>query len=360
MTLLKHLAKGIIPAQHFETLRLWRRKLNLSFLPLWASSPYLSSLFYALIDHSFIREHYGVIVGKQRYYKDLEEAKASQFLLRRNIHRLEKGLISKPRRDVFARDYIEETVTAYKRMLTYADTTLDIGTEARWAHDVLVQYFSVTASHPNLDRARASFEALETAPPESCQMAPYQRDLSQQPINYDAFFALTRKRRSVRWYLDKAVPREMIDKSITAAMQSPSACNRLPFEFRVFDDPELVQKVAGVPGGTVGFSHNFPVIVVVIGKLRAYFAERDRHLIYIDGALASMTFMYALETQGLSSCPINWPDVPDKERDLKTLLKLEADERPIMFISLGYPDPNGLVPYSQKKPLEQIRSYNVL
>jgi hypothetical protein len=29
-----------------------------------------------------------------------------------------------------------------------------------------------------------------------------------------------------------------------------------------------------------------------------------------------------------------------------------------MLISLGFPDPDGQVPYSQKKPLEELRSYN--
>jgi hypothetical protein len=31
-----------------------------------------------------------------------------------------------------------------------------------------------------------------------------------------------------------------------------------------------------------------------------------------------------------------------------------------MLISCGYPDPNGFVPYSEKKPLTEIRRYNVV
>ena len=38
---------------------------------------------------------------------------------------------------------------------------------------------------------------------------------------------------------DLKVPREGIDQAMRAAAQSPSACNRQPFEFRVFDDPVL-------------------------------------------------------------------------------------------------------------------------
>ena len=51
------------------------------------------------------------------------------------------------------------------------------------------------------------------------------------------------------------------------------------------------------------------MIIVIVGELDAYEYDRDRHLIYIDGSLAAMTFMLALETLGLSSCPINWSGV---------------------------------------------------
>ncbi len=141
--------------------------------------------------------------------------------------------------------------------------------------------------------------------------------------------------------------------------QSPSACNRLPFEFHIFDEPEMVKKVSSIPMGTKGFSQNFSAIVVVVGKLRAYFSERDRHVIYIDAALASMSFMFALETLGLSSCPINWPDIEECEKKMTSVLvDLEPDERVIMLISVGYPAPDGMVPYSQKKELDLLRRYN--
>ena len=170
--------------------------------------------------------------------------------------------------------------------------------------------------------------------------------------------SLAKRRRSVRWFLPRPVPREMIDAAIEVAGQSPSACNRQPFQFRIFDDPELVQRVVQLPMGTAGYGHNIPVMVVLIGQQRNYFDERDRHLIYIDGSLATMGFVYALEAQGLSSCCINWPDIESREAALGELLGLSGDERAVMCLAVGYPDPEGLVAYSQKKPLGQLRRYN--
>jgi hypothetical protein len=71
-----------------------------------------------------------------------------------------------------------------------------------------------------------------------------------------------------------------------------------------------------------------------------------------------MAFQFALEVQGVSTCCINWPDMAAQEHQMAQALGLRPDERVVMLISLGYPDPEGMVPYSQKKPLDEICSYN--
>ena len=68
--------------------------------------------------------------------------------------------------------------------------------------------------------------------------------------------------------------------------------------------------------------------------------------------------MLALETLGLSSCAINWPDIEVKEKMIADVLRLEPHQRAIMCIAVGYADPDGLVAYSGKKPLNNLRKYN--
>jgi nitroreductase len=75
---------------------------------------------------------------------------------------------------------------------------------------------------------------------------------------------------------------------------------------------------------------------------------------YIDASLAAMQFMLALETLGLASCPINWPDVESLEQQMAVALDLPWHLRPVMLIALGYPDPTGGVPFSAKKPSESL------
>lgn len=326
-------------------------------LPYLSSSRNLSSFYYHYLS-SFKREQRAVLYGRLMYEKDVKEAKGNEYLLRRNTHRLEKGLIMRPRRPVFARDYIRETVKNYQACLKDPEILYSSKESISWAHDVLKEYFSVVGDDPKVNEAKVIFESTEPLTQEELLKKPYIRNLGDTNIPYKDFLNLCFRRRSVRWFKEQPVPRELTEKALQAAAFSPSACNRQPFEFRIFDKPELARKVASVPMGTQGFSENFQAVAVLVGKLRAYPFERDRHVIYIDASLAAMSFMFALETLGLSSCPINWPDIEKFELEMEQLLGLEPDERPIMLIAYGYPLEEGMVPFSHKKSLEQLAVFN--
>lgn len=308
------------------------------------------------------REQYAVLSGRRAYYRNLKRQRATHVELRRNVHRLEKGILMQPRREVFARDYIEETVEFYAVALQRPATmgNIDAG-EMQWAHDVLAEYFSiVTDADPGVARSRARFEAL---PPygEPASIHPYpQSTLQRTDVTYDQMLALAESRRSIRWFDQRPVERELIDKALLVGRQSPSACNRLPYEFLVFDEPDQVRTVSGIPFGAAGYSHQIPTIVVVKGDLSSYFSPRDRHVPYIDASLATMGFIYALETLGLSSSIINWPDFEPLEAKMAKTLGLKPHERVIMLIAVGYPDPEALVAYSKKKDIDSLRTYNRL
>jgi nitroreductase len=122
----------------------------------------------------------------------------------------------------------------------------------------------------------------------------------------------------------------------------------------------MVKIVAGLPFGAEGYAHQIPTVVVVVGKLESYFSPRDRHAIYVDSSLSAMSFIFALETLGLSSSVINWPDFEPLEAKMQKTLGLDVSERVVMLIAVGYADPNGGIPYSQKKSLDVLRTYNKL
>ncbi len=53
-------------------------------------------------------------------------------------------------------------------------------------------------------------------------------------------------RRSIRKYLDKAVPGEMLDDLLQAAMAAPSAVAKDPWHFIVVQDRETLNKIADI------------------------------------------------------------------------------------------------------------------
>lgn len=323
---------------------------------LGANSGFWAVVYYAVFKREFAREQRSFLAGRREYDKSLMGPRGSIAVLRRNVHRLEKGLLMRPRRIPFGRDYIAETVKAY---LAASQNGVDT-TELSWACDVLREYFAVHSELEELKKLGASIaDKGLNGNPGAPRFIPYQRDLSSvPPVDYAALYSLARRRRSVRWFEQRPVPREMVDRAIEVAVQAPSACNRQPFEFRIFDERELVQKVVSIPFGLAGYEHNVPCIAVIVGQHRNYFDERDRHLIYIDASLAVMGFLLALEAQGLSACCVNWPDIEEREKRMAHLLKLAPDERPVMLVAFGYPDPAGMVAYSAKKSLDTIRHYN--
>ncbi len=321
----------------------------------------LVALYYCLTP-AFTWEQRAALYGTIMHRRDVENlsGEGMRYALRRNIHRLEKGLIMRPRRDVFAEDYVEQAVGQFASLAQNGAKSGENGDPLlTWATDVLGAYFATVSSSPAIDRARNRYqEVLDQTGYQPGEVKPYHRDLKPLNIRYEDLLELAWRRRSVRWYQPKPVPRAVIDRAIEVARWSPSACNRQPFEFRVFDDPELVRRLGALPMGAAHFFEQFPCLVVVIGKMRAFAQERDRHVAYIDVGLAAMAFQFALEVQGASSCAINWPEIPHLERRMQRALSLAVDDRPVLLIALGYPDPEGMVPSSQKKSLDELRSYN--
>ncbi len=310
-------------------------------------------LFYGFFNPRFGRENRVIAAGRASYLAGDLQGRIS--MLRRNTHRIEKGLTMRPMHAIFGDAYILETVKAYRQLQNSPDADLET---LRWAHDVFVKYFSVVSDTPEVSEARALFRACH---PIACAVeltggqaswAPVARSaLPKSTIQYQEFFTLCRQRRSIRWFLPQAVPRESIENAIAVALQAPSACNRQPFFFKLFLNSVDASEIASIAMGTTGYQHQIPALMVVIGDWSCLEHERDRHVPYIDGSLAAMQLMLALETLGLSSCPINWPDVEPLEKRMTHRLKLQSYERPIMLLAVGYADPTGGVAYSAKKTL---------
>jgi nitroreductase len=283
------------------------------------------------------------------------EPRADLTALRRNVHRLEKGMIMQPRRLPFGKDYLPETVTAFRVL----DEAGDLPAEDReWAADVLSEYFNINAEVDEtwVSAAQKAFEEVARVVPVPVLVPFARKNSPESTITITELQTLAERRRSVRWFTPVEVSADSIDSALRVAGQAPSACNRQNIRFHIIQGIEASEAVLSTVGGTRGFKHQVPAVAVVIGRLAGYRHTFDRHAIYVDGGLASMGFLYGLEAQGLSSCCINWPDVGAQIKKIKKIVPLAPDEQVVMLIAIGHADPEALIPRSHKRGLDAFRT----
>lgn len=322
----------------------------------------LARPYYAVVNPAFGREQRAVFAGISRFHA-LDSEKRQHYLLRRRIHMLEKGLSMRPRRETFASDYIEWTVATTRELIEIGELSPQL---RRWVIDVLLDYFRATESSrdQHILRARNDFAVIQNRLDhdggDAVPLVPASAGVLPGGYSSARLFELSLLRRSTRWYRDDRVPRAIVDRAVVTATESPTACNRTPYRFLVMDRPEDAAAVAALAGGTVGFSHQVPALIAVVGDLSAYQDERDRHLIYIDASLAVMSLLLSLTADGVSTCCINWPDIPKREKRISQVLDLDVHERVVMLVAYGYADPDGLVPASAKVSIDEVREYRKL
>jgi nitroreductase len=358
---MRQLIKTLLPNFLLLKVRSFFRYFHTSIQPFFAKTPFLARLYFAFFNSAYQREQFSMLQGMLSYNQRVQSSSAqSNPLLRRNIHRLEKGLIMKPLRETFALDYIEETQQSY--ILAYQSSKF-CREELSWAQSVLAKYYNtVVLKHSSLlMRLANEFKQVHLASTDKNKQSnktPYlHNELTASALTFEDFSQFVALRRSTRWFNQKAVCRTKVKQAISIASQAPSACNRQPYEFYVVDQQPLLSKVAKLAIGGGGFANNIPCIIVIIGDYSCYEHERDRHVIYIDASLAAMQFMQALPTLGLASCPMNWPELKVVDANISSLLKLPSFKKTIMLIAVGEPALEGGIPYSQKKSAEQLTHF---
>ncbi len=178
-----------------------------------------------------------------------------------------------------------------------------------------------------------------------------------------AFLDLARSRRSIRRYLEKPVPRALVEKILDAARWAPSAHNRQPWRFAIIESSETKHALASAMGNKLradlerdGVTKeliekdtarsyqritNAPVVIVVCVTMRdmdVYSDTRRKKAEYLMAtqsvAMATQNLLLAAHALGLGACWMCAPlFVPETVREV---LKLENDWEPQALITLGY------------------------
>ena len=155
------------------------------------------------------------------------------------------------------------------------------------------------------------------------------------------FKELIEKRRSIRKFSDRAVPRETVDRILRETLTAPSARNTRTTRLMVVDDPALVARMAEMRDYGSAFMKGAPLAFVVLGDTSKSDLWRE------NAAISATVLQLACVDEGLASCWVHVDgrhrrkDDPEGERAadyLRTFLPIPEGCEPRCAVALGYSD----------------------
>ena len=196
-----------------------------------------------------------------------------------------------------------------------------------------------------------------------------------------AFYTDIRRRRTVREFSSRPVPREVIDDCLRAAGTAPNGANLQPWHFVVVSDPRLKAQIrqeaekieadfytrrapkewldALAPLGTdqlKPYLETAPYLIVVFSQSYT-----------IDGQGRKVKHYYAQESVGIAigflilaihhAGLVSLTHTPSPMAFLNRALGRPTHERPFLILVVGYPAENAQVPAISKKPLGEISTF---
>ena len=161
------------------------------------------------------------------------------------------------------------------------------------------------------------------------------------------FQDVVRKRRSIRHFLDRDVPDEMILKMLDAARWAPTGGNLQPWEFIIIRNKNNREKLVSATyigymaktGKPQRWILEAPVIIATCVNLKRAFArygsgELTRTNVLMDGAAAIENLLLTAVDLGLAAC---WVSGFDQE-EMAAILKIPEGMKVLALIPVGYSD----------------------
>jgi nitroreductase len=135
------------------------------------------------------------------------------------------------------------------------------------------------------------------------------------------------KRRSIRFFEDKAVPDDILDKVFELCRYAPSSRNSQSYYFIVIRDREKLEFLAGLRGESSAPIARAPMAVAVCTDP----AKSKRHV--QDGCIAAYHFILASFVLELGTC---WIAAMDRD-DVKESIGVPGGHLVATITPLGYP-----------------------
>jgi iodotyrosine deiodinase len=189
------------------------------------------------------------------------------------------------------------------------------------------------------------------------------------------------RRRTVRYFSSRPVPREVIEDCLLVAGSAPSGANMQPWHFVIVGDPQVKRQIrqeaekeeyefyhhraseewleALAPLGTdehKPYLEIAPYLIVIFSQAYGLLPDgRKVKNYYVPESVGIATGMLitALHNAGL----VSLTHTPSPMGFLNQILGRPANERPFLILVAGHPADDCVVPVINKKPLDEIATF---
>jgi|YelNatPaOPRAMG01_1025707.scaffolds.fasta_scaffold14294_3 nitroreductase len=194
-----------------------------------------------------------------------------------------------------------------------------------------------------------------------------------------AFCTRMARRRSVRQFAAKPVPRRLIELAIATASTAPSGAHRQPWRFVAVSDPATKRRIrqaaeaeerrfyeggrapaewleALAPLGTSWrkpYLETAPWLVIVFAEdygLSPDGQRRKNYYVKESVGIACGLFIAAVHQMGLATLP----HTPSPMGFLSNILRRPPNEKPFILFPVGYPAADARVPNLRRKTLDEV------
>ncbi|MCB0569610.1 MAG: nitroreductase family protein [Phaeodactylibacter sp.] len=194
------------------------------------------------------------------------------------------------------------------------------------------------------------------------------------------FYQYMDKRRTVRDFSSKPVPREVIDNIVMTASTSPSGAHKQPWAFCVVSNPDIKKKIREAAEkeeylnyhgrmseewvqdllvfGTdwnKPFLETAPYLIAVFKKAYELEGEEKRKNYYVNESvgLACGFLLAAIHNAGL----VALTHTPSPMNFLQEILGRPENERPFLLIPVGYAADDARIPCLSRKTIDEVLVY---
>jgi len=196
-----------------------------------------------------------------------------------------------------------------------------------------------------------------------------------------AFRSEMQRRRTVRDFSDRPVPRQIIEECLLAAGTAPNGANLQPWHFVVVSDPRVKREIRIAAEqeeqefyhrraphewldalAVIGtdehkpFLEKAPDLIVIFGKKHSQLPDGRRvknYYVNESVGIATGILVTAIHNAGLASLT----HTPSPMGFLNEILGIPPDEKPFLILVVGYPAENAQVPVIGKKSLKEIATF---